>query len=303
MSRLGILLSLLVLTLSISLASSTEARKWRWNYDNSRGTPAVESAKTSRARRDGGAFGAVIDRLVRGCLEQAAELQSWPFEAIARIAVPDGAQRRALEALRGAIAAAAERISAECPRDVPVAPGTRLQAVEQAIEVANSAFASVEPALQEFYAALDDEQKARLLLSHTQARVSERAAERSKRRSRRSGDGDRRRAGGVNRWAGICEDLTAALRGWPIREIERDLRLSEPQRVAFYELVTSSLKAAETLASGCPAETALTPVKRVVTLRARLAAVRQATTAIQTALTHFYEALDEGQQARFADVR
>jgi len=133
--------------------------------------------------------------------------------------------------------------------------------------------------------------------------VSERAAERSKRRSRRSGDGDRRRAGGVNRWAGICEDLTAALRGWPIREIERDLRLSEPQRVAFYELVTSSLKAAETLASGCPAETALTPVKRVVTLRARLAAARQATTAIQPALTHFYEALDEGQQARFADVR
>jgi hypothetical protein len=39
----------------------------------------------------------------------------------------------------------------------------RLEAVEQAIDAATSAFAAVEPALQKFYFALDDEQKARLL--------------------------------------------------------------------------------------------------------------------------------------------
>jgi hypothetical protein len=42
----------------------------------------------------------------------------------------------------------------------------------------------------------------------------------------------------TNRWANICERLTAALRGWPTSEIEREVRLSERQRVAFYELVT-----------------------------------------------------------------
>jgi LTXXQ motif family protein len=71
------------------------------------------------------------------------------------------------------------------------------------------------------------------------------------------------------------------------------VRLSEPQRTAFYELVTSSLKTAETLASKCPAETALTPAVSMFEMRARLSAVRQATTAIRPAFTQFYETLDQ----------
>jgi len=106
----------------------------------------------------------------------------------------------------------------------------------------------------------------------------------------------------ANTWSSACEDLTSALRNWPVREIERGVRLSEPQRVAFYELVTSSLKAADTLAGACPAETALTPVGRMASLRARLAAVRAATAAIRPALTRFYEALDQGQKVRFAGM-
>ena len=32
-------------------------------------------------------------------------------------------------------------------------------------------------------------------------------------------------------WNGaMCEELAAVLRGWPVREIERDVRLSSPQR-------------------------------------------------------------------------
>jgi len=87
-----------------------------------------------------------------------------------------------------------------------------------------------------------------------------------------------------------------------VREIERVVRLSSAQRVAFYELVTASLKAAETLGSACPAETALTPVGRMETMRKRLAAVRAATAAIRPALVRFYEALDQGQKVRFAGM-
>jgi hypothetical protein len=47
-----------------------------------------------------------------------------------------------------------------------------------------------------------------------------------------------------------------------------------PQRVAFYELIASSLKVADTLANVCPADTARTPVGRMKTMRKRLAAVR-----------------------------
>jgi LTXXQ motif family protein len=126
-------------------------------------------------------------------------------------------------------------------------------------------------------------------------------AGRWERRSRRRGSGDR--GGEANLWAGMCEHLTAALRGWPIREIERGVRLSEPQRVAFYELVSSSLKVADRLAGRCPAETALTPPARMALMRTRLSAVREATAAIRPALTQFYEALDQGQKVRFAGMR
>ena len=79
--------------------------------------------------------------------------------------------------------------------------------------------------------------------------------------------------------------------------------LSQPQRVALYELVTSSLKVADTLAAACPAETALTPPAGMALLRARLAAVRQATAAIRPAPTQFYEALDQEQKVQVAGMR
>jgi LTXXQ motif family protein len=88
--------------------------------------------------------------------------------------------------------------------------------------------------------------------------------------------------------AGISPKATAAL--------------GQGQRVAFYELVTSSLKAADTLSSACPAEAALTPVGRMETMRKRLTAVRAATSAIRPALARFYEALDQGQKVRFAGM-
>ena len=252
-------------------------------------------------------MGALLDRLVRGCLQQAAEFQNWPYEAITQIASPDDAQRSALEALRASTTAAAERLSADCPRDEPAPSGERLEAAEQAIDTVTSSFAAVEPPLRAFFAALDDEQKARLMRdlssSGPQAREGDRTQERGERRSRRRGVSTAARDSDVNLGAGICENFVAALRGWPIREIERSVRLSETQRVAFYELVTSSLKAADTLAGACPPENALTPLGRLTQMRVRLLAVRQATTAIRPALTQFYEALDQGQKVRFAAMR
>jgi LTXXQ motif family protein len=320
-SRTGTLHALLVLTLSACLVSSSaEARKWwRWRhfyrvYDHGYVVrpgddglrDRLSEVETTRARTGGGGFGAVIDRLIRGCVQQAAELQNLPFDEITRIVAPDDTQRGALEALRASATAGAQRVSAQCPQDEPAPPGARLETVEQAIDTATTTFAAVDPPLRAFYAALDDEQKARLLrdltLSKSQARQGDRAAERLERRSRRGISGTAR-AGEASAWTDICEHLTEALRGWPIREIEHRVGLSQPQRVVLYELVTSSLKVADTLAGACPAETALTPPARMALLRARLAAVRQATAAIRPALTQFYEALDQGQKVQFAGMR
>jgi LTXXQ motif family protein len=229
------------------------------------------------------------------------------FAEIRRIVAPDDTQRGALEALRTSASAAAEQVSAQCPQDEPASPSARLEAVEQAIDTATATFAAVDPPLRAFYAALDDEQKARLLrdltLSGSQAREGDRTAVRLERRSRWRGVPDAAHDGEADAWADICEHFTAALRGWPIREIERRVGLSQPKRVALYELVSSSLKVADTLAGACPADTALTPPARMALLRARLLAVRQATAAIRPALTQFYEALDQGQKVYFAGMR
>jgi LTXXQ motif family protein len=326
MSRTGFLPALLALTLTLCFASSADARKWRSRHHHVHDYPAVfrdeirrpprvdrrtrseggsiraaQPAERANAAVVGGPFTTAIDSLIRACLQQAEQFQSWPFDDIVHIAAPDDRQRAALDELRAAASAAAKKLAAECPKEVTAPAWARIDAVDHSLAAAGSAFAAVEPTLQTFYAGLDDEQKARLLRDlmppKAQGRPDARTAE-----PRPLQHANEERAAG-NHWAGICERLTTALRDWPTSEIERSVRFSDSQRVAFYELVTSSLKAAEALARSCPAETALTPVGRMATLRVRLAAVVEAAAAIRPALRRFYEALDQEQRVRFAMIR
>src|SRR5215831_1661651 len=118
-SRTRALHALLVLMLSMCLVSSSaEARKWHWRlfydvYDYGYAIPSredgwrdrvSEGVEMARGRTSGG-FGAVIDRLIRGCIQQAAQLQNMPFDEITRIVAPDDTQRGALEALRASTTA------------------------------------------------------------------------------------------------------------------------------------------------------------------------------------------------------
>jgi hypothetical protein len=164
-----------------------------------------------------------------------------------------------------------------------------------------------QPALQGFYAKLDDEQKARLLRDMARPAPQDQASRRERRRnyadgyrSRRYAEAERSRVSPT--WGMLCEHMTVALRGWPISDVERNVRLSEGQRVSFYELVAASLKTADTLASTCPADDALTPTRRLEVLCQRLTAVRQATVAIRPALLRFFGVLDQQQKVRFAGL-
>jgi hypothetical protein len=301
-----------------------EWRRARDREDSSRRREAERGDAVMRPGR-GGPFAAVVEKLARGCGAQGAEFENWPFDAIAQIVGADEKERNALAALRESAKAAAQRLASDCPQDVPAAPAARLEAVEQGIDAALAAFDKVQPALATFYGALDDEQKARLYrdmaapAATARETTPRREAQDDRRAPREYGSRrDRWRASAAAReaaaretaprqaaappWSATCEEFAAVLPNWPVREIERDVRLSSTQRVAFYELVTASLKAADTLASACPAESALTPVGRMDAMRQRLAAVRAATAAIRPALVHFYEALDQRQKVRFAGM-
>jgi hypothetical protein len=304
-----------------------DPRRYRDREEELSRSRAAERGDAALQRGRSGPFGAAIDKLVRGCAAQGAEFENWPFDSIARTVGPDETQNKAFDGLREAAKQAAQRLSADCPKDVPAAPAARLEAAEQGIDVALKSFDIVEPKLAAFYAALNDEQKARLVrdMAAPAAPAAANAADTTGARQARD-DRRERYSSRRHRWrdyaaardaaarqreraprqapgfGGACEQLAAVLRNWPVREIERDVRLADVQRVALYELVTTSLKAAETLSSACPAEAALTPVGRMETMRKRLAAARAATAAIRPALARFYEALDQGQKVRFAGM-
>jgi hypothetical protein len=258
-----------------------QAQDQRQDQSQNRAQDSVQDRRESRARERGdavmrrgrgGPFAAVVEKLVRGCGAQGAEFENWPFDAIAQIVGADEKERNALAALRESAKAASERLAADCPQDVPAAPSARLEAVEQGIDAALAAFDQVQPALATFYGALDDEQKARLYRDmaapaatarETTPRREAQADRRESReyRSRRHrwrayaaareapARGTAPRQAAAPAWSATCDEFAAVLRNWPVREIERDVRLSSTQRVAFYELVTASLKAADTLAS------------------------------------------------------
>jgi len=74
---------------------------------------------------------------------------------------PAGKQKEALDRLSEATAKGVEGLQAACPNDVPLTPVGRLEAMQHRLEAMLTAAKLVEPALDEFYATLSSEQKAR----------------------------------------------------------------------------------------------------------------------------------------------
>src|SRR5262245_37665853 len=113
MAKTRFLSAFLAFLLVLCLATSADARRWRWHYggydrsdraersgdDGSRRARAGEFPDPA-VRASRGAFGTIVARLISGCGQQADQLASLPYDDITRIAVPDESQRAALEALR-----------------------------------------------------------------------------------------------------------------------------------------------------------------------------------------------------------
>ena len=158
---------------------------------------------------------------------------------------PDQDQAAALEGFsRIATQQAADNLDGYVSTGRSSGPSRSVEAVEQAVDAASNALAGLEPALQSFYAKLHDEQKARLLRDMVDTSpagsgnlgasvalmmvVMDTIGVENRRRGRASSASPT--------WGMLREHMTVALRGWPISEVERNVRLSEGQRVSFYEL-------------------------------------------------------------------
>jgi hypothetical protein len=95
------------------------------------------------------------------CADRSSHAAGAPMDLIERAVRPDEVQRVAFNELRDATARAADLLRSDCPSYRPLTPVARLDAMEQRLDAVLRAVTTVEPALQKFYATLNDEQKER----------------------------------------------------------------------------------------------------------------------------------------------
>jgi len=95
------------------------------------------------------------------CGEPKSSLTQLPIERIEAVIRPAGKQKETLDQLREATEKAVQGLQAACPDSVPLTPVGRLDAMEKRLEAMIEAAKLVQPALDEFYATLSSEQKAR----------------------------------------------------------------------------------------------------------------------------------------------
>jgi hypothetical protein len=94
------------------------------------------------------------------CGEQTVKANV-PTERIAQVLKPTDAQRTALDALNDATKKAADFLKANCPVDEMLTPPGRVAAMEKRLTAMMEGIKIVQPALENFYGSLTDEQKAR----------------------------------------------------------------------------------------------------------------------------------------------
>jgi hypothetical protein len=95
------------------------------------------------------------------CSEQSNDVTKLPVQRIEEVLQPSGAQRDAFEALKTAAQDSAAQLRGTCPSEMPQTPYARLDAVKTRLAAMVEAMNAIRPKLQDFYASLNDEQKAK----------------------------------------------------------------------------------------------------------------------------------------------
>ena len=113
----------------------------------------------------------------------------------------------------------------------------------------------------------------------------------------------RPQAGGGRRAIDVCSTEVAGLTDWPIEAIAQVVGPDDAQRAALGELKAAAAKAFDVLRAACPNELASTPIGRINTIHARLAAMLQAVRIVRPALTNFYQMLTDDEQKALQRAR
>ena len=95
------------------------------------------------------------------CGEQEGDVAKLPVQRIEQVVEPNAQQQAAFDALKKVSEDAADQLQASCPAQMPQTPVARLDAVQTRLSAMVEAIKTIRPALENFYASLSDEQKAK----------------------------------------------------------------------------------------------------------------------------------------------
>lgn len=113
----------------------------------------TDRARTARANTQ--------QQQANSCDANKPGLTNLPIERIEDAVKPTEQQLGSLDRLDQATSKAVQLLAAACPDDIPLTPIGRLEAMEKRLDAMVQAGKTVQPALEEFYASLTNEQKAR----------------------------------------------------------------------------------------------------------------------------------------------
>jgi hypothetical protein len=235
-------------------------------------------------------FAVPTEQTIRACDAQATELKKMPISTVLETVQPSDPQRAVLEQIGVTAADAANKLTATCPKEVPAKLTDRLDTMRASLDSIKAALLALRPAFVSAYAALDDEQKARLVvLSMSKPSSQPQSA------AAADGPGANDQAQPV---ALDCGQWPAMLKSWPLNRIEAELSLSDEQHAALYTLMAAVYRGAASLAASCHDDNPLTPVRRLDGELGRVDAVHQSVDTIAPALAGFVNALNDEQSAK-----
>jgi hypothetical protein len=210
------------------------------------------------------------------CSGFAPGIVDFPVAQLEEIIQPAAGQRDELDGLKAAFAKAAQVLQAACPKETPLTPVARLDAMEQRLEAMQQALTVIRGPLERLYSLLSEAQIERL--EHAAAKPAQ-----------------KENSPTIN-LTELCSG-ESELTNVPADEIARVLALTDEQRFDFDKVKQASAKAAEELRASCPAEVPQRIDARLQDAHRRVASLIQAIEIIRPAMASFYASLSGQQKA------
>jgi len=248
--------------------------------------PGSATVGSSRLRERSGLSERALGQL---CRNPDSGITAWPFAEITRTLRPTSDQRALLDQLKHAAAQAAGALKSSCSDSYALTPPDRLRAMTNRISATLEAVRVVRPALEAFYNALNDEQRARF--NALGPRLPAAPEDQPQQQAKVEGKPENK--------ADSCNASKSSLTSLPIERIKAVLHPTDKQQNALDHLSDATKQAVESLQAACPDEVPVTPVGRLQAMEKRLSAMLQAANQMQPALDDFYASLTVEQKARF----